>query len=452
MSATAVRITISSVAILAACLCSAQHAESQTTRSRQIGPAVFGGTGTRADQPGGLDLSAQLFTSYDDNVLADERRRGNEGSRTASAEGFYSGLSIGLQYAHLGPSTQFRVYTDNSVNHYPDLDMITSYHQAGATLTSQLGRRYSIRVSPFAAYSPHYSMRLFLAPLPVNPDGGGSLDGPALAAPDVDSTILQRESVRYGGNAELEVLAARHSTVIFRYGYTKTDFTNDSPGDRTGDFDVQTIGARLRHEISRSASLTFGYALQESTFQGSTTPLSRTQNLIIGVDYRKPLSRSRRTFLQFNTGSVITNQVEPDQVATDQGDERHIRATGSAMLVHQMGRTWNTRAQYRRQVGYLEGFARPVFTDTATFAVGGLLTRRADLFVNVNYITGTSAAQARLTTVRQLLRLGAGAARVHPKPGRVFASISSIITTSTMRPIGPSVCHSRSVVTECGWG
>ena len=214
-----------------------------------------------------------------------------------------------------------------------------------------------------------------------------------MAAPDVDSTILQRESVRYGGNAELEVLAARHSTVIVRYGYTKTDFTNDSPGDRTGDFDVQTIGARLRHEISRSASLTFGYALQESTFQGSTTPLSRTQNLIIGVDYRKPLSRSRRTFLQFNTGSVITNQVEPDQVATDQGDERHIRATGSAMLVHQMGRTWSTRAQYRRQVGYLEGFARPVFTDTATFAVGGLLTRRADLFVNVNYITGTSVAR-----------------------------------------------------------
>ena len=226
MSATAVRtIAISSVAILAVCLGSAQHAESQTTRSRQIGPAVFGGTGTRADQPGGLDLSAQLFTSYDDDVLADERRRGIEGSRTASAEGFYSGLSIGLQYAHLGRSTQFRAYTDNYVNYYPDLDdLMTSYHQAGATLTSQLGRRYSIRVSPFAAYSPHYSMRLFLAPLPVNPDGAGSLDGPALAAPDVDSTILQRESVRYGGNAELEVSAARHSTVIVRYGYTKTDF------------------------------------------------------------------------------------------------------------------------------------------------------------------------------------------------------------------------------------
>ena len=344
----------------------------------------------------------------------------------------------------------FASYTDNSVNHYPDLDMITSYHQAGATLTSQLGRRYSIRVSSFAAYSPHYSMRLFLAPLPVNPDGGGSLDGPALAAPDVDSTILQRESVRYGGNAELEVLAARHSTVIFRYGYTKTDFTNDSPGDRTGDFDVQTIGARLRHEISRSASLTFGYALQESTFQGSTTPLSRTQNLIIGVDYRKPLSRSRRTFLQFNTGSVITNQVEPDQVATDQGDERHIRATGSAMLVHQMGRTWSTRAQYQRQVGYLEGFARPVFTDTATFAVGGLLTRRADLFVNVNYITGTSVVR------RDSPRFDSysGSARVRRAFTRNLAglsSISSIITTSTMRPIGPSVCHSRSVVTECGW-
>ena len=194
-----------------------------------------------------------------------------------------------------------------------------------------------------------------------------------------------------------------------------------------------------------------GYALQESTFQGSTTPLSRTQNLIIGVDYRKPLSRSRRTFLQFNTGSVITNQVEPDQVATDQGDERHIRATGSAMLVHQMGRTWSTRAQYRRQVGYLEGFARPVFSDTANFAVGGLLTRRADLFVNVNYITGTSVVRRDSPRFDSYSGFGAGAARVHPKLGRVLSSISSITTTSTRRPIGPSVFHRRSVVTECGW-
>ena len=238
MSATAVRtIAISSVAIVAVCLGAAQHAESQTTRSRQIGPAVFGGTGTRADQPGGLDLSAQLFTSYDDNVLADERRSGIGGPRTVGAEGFYSGLSIGLQYAHFGQSTEFRAYTDNSVNYYPDMDGVTtSYHQAGATLVSRLGRRYRIRVSPFAAYSPHYSMRLFLAPLPVDPDGAGSLDGPALAAPDVDSTILQRESVRYGGNTELRISVARHSTVTVGYNYTKTDFSDDRPGDRYRQF------------------------------------------------------------------------------------------------------------------------------------------------------------------------------------------------------------------------
>ena len=341
-SATAVRtIAISSVATVAVCLGAAQHAESQTTRSRQIGPAVFGGTGTRADQPGGLDLSAQLFTSYDDNVLADERRNGVGGRRTVGAEGFYSGLFVGLQYAHFGQNTEFQAYTDNAVNYYPDMDGVTtSYHQAGATLVSRFGRRYRIRVSPFAAYSPHYSMRLFLAPLPVNPDGAGSLDGQGLAAPDVDSTILQRESFRYGGNTELRISVARHSSVTVGYNYTKTDFSDDRPGDRSGNFDVQTILAQFRHEISGSASLRLGYALQESTFEGSTTPLTRTQNLIIGVDYRKPLSRSRRTFLRLNTGSVITNQVDTNQVDTDQVDDRHVRATGSAMLVHQMGRTW----------------------------------------------------------------------------------------------------------------
>ena len=208
------------------------------------------------------------------------------------------------------------------------------------------------------------------------------MDGAALAAPDVDSTIIQRESFRYGGNAELRMLARQTFDCQVGYGYTKTDLTRDPMWRlRRPEYRREFRATSCRE----SASLRIGYALQESTFEGSSAPVTRIQNLNIGVDYRKPLSRSRRTFLRFSTGSVISEQVAASPSQSKGGASR----PRVASLVHQMGRTWSAQAQYRRQVGYLDGFARPVFSDSANVAVGGLMTRRVDLFLNANYITGT---------------------------------------------------------------
>ncbi len=234
-------------------------------------------------------------------------------------------------------------------------------------------------------------MRLFLAPLPLDPDVPGSLDGAVLAAPDVDSTIIQRESFRYGGNAEFRMLAAKHSTFIVGYNYSKTDLSRNP----IGSFDVQSIGANLSHRLTESATLRVGYTLEESTYEGTSAPATRVQNINIGIDYRKPLSRSRRSFLRFTTGSIISEQVAG---ISEPVEGRRIQAIGSASLVHQMGRTWNARAQYRREVGYLEGFAQPVFSDSANVAVGGLITRRLDLSLNANYITGASAVRRNVST------------------------------------------------------
>ena len=157
----------------------------------------------------------------------------------------------------------------------------------GCRLHGRFGSRFTLHASPFVSYSPHYSMQMFLAPLPVAPGDDGLIDSVAPAAPDVDSTIIQRKSLRYGGNAELRMVAAKHSTVSVGYGYTKTDST----GSLRGDFEVQSIGVSFGHELTRSATLKAGYLFQESTFEGSDEPVSQTHSVNIGVDYRKPLSQ-----------------------------------------------------------------------------------------------------------------------------------------------------------------
>ena len=281
-------------------------AESQTTRKREMGPAVFGLTGTRADQPGGLDLYGQLFASYDDDVLADQSVGSPRRTESSAADGLYPGFSVGLQYFRPGRNTGLNGWASSALNYYPNLNnQTTTYYDAGLSFEGRFGSRFTLHASPFVTYSPHYSMQMFLAPLPVAPGDDGLIDSVAPAAPDVDSTIIQRKSLRYGGNTELRMVTAKHSNVSVGYGYTKTDTT----ANVRGNFEVQSIGVNYGHELTRSARLIAGYSFQESTYEDSAEPVSQVHSLNIGVDYRKPLSQSRRTFLRIKTGSVIADQV-----------------------------------------------------------------------------------------------------------------------------------------------
>jgi hypothetical protein len=350
-------------------------AESQTTRKREMGPAVFGLTGTRADKPGGLDLYGQLFASYDDDVLAEQSVESPRPTESGKA-GLYPGFSVGLQYFRPGRTTGLHGWASSALNYYPNLNnQTTTFYDAGLSFEGRFGSRFTLHASPFVTYSPHYSMQMFLAPLPVAPGDDGLIDSPAPAAPDVDSTVIQRRSLRYGGNTELRMLTGKHSNVSVGYGYTKTDTTANVQGN----FDVQSIGVNYGHELTSSARLMAGYSFQESTYEDSADPVSQVHSLNIGVNYRKPLSRSRRTFLRIKTGSVIADQTAGQTV----------RVTGLASLVHQMGRTWSAQGQYRRQVGYIDGFVRPVFSDSVNAGIQGLITRRVDFEVSANYITGT---------------------------------------------------------------
>jgi hypothetical protein len=377
-----VRAFIASVAILELWL-GVARAECQTgqTATSQTWPAVFGGTETRAAAPGGLDLSAQLFAAYDDDLLADQT--GNAPDRptlASSADGFYSGLAVTLLYARPGDRANFRSWTNNGLNYYPALkDLTTTYHEVGLAFSTPLGKRFSIDASPFATYMPRFSMRLFPAPLPLDPAAWPPLaDGAGTAAPDVDFTLVEHKGIRYGGRAGLSFLATPNSSVNLAYSNIRT--TTPS-GDQSADVEVQSASVTLSHKVTQYASLRMGYSRVEGKFERADTPVTRTQSLDVGVDYRKPLSRRRRTFLRLNGGSALAD--------ADRTAGRRIQAVGFATLVHQMGRTWTAQAQYRREIRFIEGFDRPVFSDVASSSVGGLLTRRVDVAVNASYFTGS---------------------------------------------------------------
>jgi hypothetical protein len=95
----------------------------------------------------------------------------------------------------------------------------------------------------------------------------------------------------------------------------------------------------------------------------------------VGVDYSRPLSRSRRTTLDFAVGTSIVDS--PDS-QTSTTSTVHYRPSASVGLNHAFGRTWRARGVYTRGVIFSEAFLQPGFSDVVDGSIVGFFSRRVD--------------------------------------------------------------------------
>jgi hypothetical protein len=368
------------------------------------GSAIFGGADARglADRPERLDLLLQLFGGYDDDVLAEQSGRAPSQERLASsAAGLATGLGAALSYSRPGllfnrpqGKGDFKAFVDSSFRFYPALNNLTGvYHRFGLQLSAPVSRRVTFYASPRADYSPRYSFELLSGPLPVNPESGQpEFTNTEAPASGVDYSVVANNSFRYGviGGAVVDI--GSRSTFTVDGGYTKR--TSDLA---EFDMEVRNGGFSFEHRFTRNAGLELGYSYVEGD-HGSGLD-TRAHNVDIGVDYRRPLSQTRRTFVSFNTGSTI---------AESEISGRRVQAIGSATLTHYMKRTWTAVVEYRRRLQYVDGFDRPLFGDAVTTGFNGLLSRRMELIGRANYtsgIVGLSSGAPRFESYAASLRL-----------------------------------------------
>jgi hypothetical protein len=355
------------------------------------GSAIFGAAEGRGlgGRSGRLDLLLQLFGGYDDDVLAGQSGAQTTLPRLASAAaGLTTGVSAAITYSRPGllfnrPNGKgdFTAWLDSSLRYYPALDHLTgTYHHFGLRLSAPVSRRVTLYASPRMDYSPRYSFELLSGPLPADPESGqpSYVAGQAPGA-DIDYSVVANNSLRYGVSGRAEIELGTRSSFSVDAGYTKrqSNLVNF-------DMEVRETGVRFNHQFARDASLDLGYSYVEGMHDVGLA--TTAHNLNIGIDYRRPLSRTRKTFLSFNTGSTI---------AESEVSGRRVQAVGSASLVHHMKRTWTGIVEYRRRLQYIDGFDRPLFGDGVTTGVNGLITRRMELIARASYNTGTVGISAR---------------------------------------------------------
>jgi hypothetical protein len=318
-------------------------------------------------------MTMSVMAGYDDNVL-DQSGTLNPASPFLQS-GAYTGFSAGVAYGwQLGREMEFGANAGTNARYFHDSgDLLGVGHYAGVGFASALGSRARMFANQSVTYAPSY----FYSLMP----GFGSLPGTTVGGGDFpvgDEAFFVYDTV-----ASLTYTVTRRSAVEAVGSYRFSDL-GASTAIPSSDLTSYSVGGRFRYGFTRHASMRAGYIYRRGQYgpvgRGYSTTL---HDLDAGVDYHRALSLTRRTTLDFGTGSTIVNMPTGSGAA-----ELQYRLTGDVGLTHEMGRTWRARLAYTRGVGFSEAFLQPVFADAVNASLTGFLTRRIDLNTYAGLATG----------------------------------------------------------------
>ena len=295
--------------------------------------------------------------------------------------------SLGRSRASLGAAVSASTF-------YYDRDDSQLIHSesASANQALQLGQSTRLTASQHLSNQPFRLNRLF---------PGNDLSFGAPPTPPLDSFAGDEATIDLGVNVDLTQQLSE--SMSLSGGYTFQSNAWDDSSRRT----FQGGRVALSVAIGRGASLRVGYGNYQSNYHDDETRETRQHNIDVGVDYNGQLSLSRRTTLSFSTGSTAIRDRE----------ETHFRVNGRLQLNREIGRSWVASLNYSRDAYYVNQVSEIFFSDSVSFSLGGLVSRRVSFHSGLGMSlgdvgfsagqTGTHAVYGIAGVTRALTRLTA---------------------------------------------
>lgn len=349
-------------------LCSlAQPARAQDSRPGRPDQGLFAGDNSEPHRQ--LNLRWSSLGAFDNNVTVDTQTAFDP---RFQVKGPYGTAGANLMFNAHGEHTSFAATAASGTRYYPGLKSFSAFDgSGGVTFAADLGARAKLQATQGFSYQPYYQL--------------GFLNDPATAESlpvhSNDAALTTRTSFGYSGNVSLIEQFSPRSAFAVDYAYRYTRFSTGAER-----FLWQLAHTRFTHHLTRNASLRLGYGYGKGQYgvQSGGTPVE-SHDLDVGIDYSRALAFSRRTRLNFGSGSTI---VRAPTGALD------YRLNADATLNREIGRSWNVNLSYHRGVQFIEGFAEPSYADTVRLQAGGLLTRRLSVGASGGYSAGELGASA----------------------------------------------------------
>jgi hypothetical protein len=328
----------------------------------------------------GASLSGSLFGAYSDNLAATLPGRSFDPRYQRS--GWYTGANSEVSVNWRGEAASLNGWGFAGTSYYPDFDnpFVPTY-SGGIGFSRPIGRRNSMNLSTSVTYSPYFLNGFYpdvpnLDDLPITP-----------VTPDPNLDVSSNTIIRYSARAGVSRQLSRASTISAGYSYWRSDYTEF---DRSYEQNHGSI--TFQRQLTRHASVHLGYGYRSITNHvlGFPDVTRDIQDIIAGINYNRAfaISMSRRTRVSFSTGSSYVSGSDISGGDFDSGTRSRFYVTGTAEIVHEMGRTWRAAAIYRRSAGFSELVFEPVLSDSISGRLNGLLGRRNEVSVLVSASTG----------------------------------------------------------------
>jgi hypothetical protein len=353
--------------VVVSILVAADGAEAQWRTERPYRGLFAGGLGETSQL---LTATGSLGTGWSNNLLLDPAggqtflpsqsgRQFRGGVYTASGVLSYS-LNLGSVAFGATAGTTGQYYSSNT-NRFVRRDY--------ASLGTAVGVGGGVSLHAAASYQP-YSLRAVFPGLFEPGLGDASIVDEDFPASDV-------HYLAYSGGADYSRRISRRMSISAGYDYQ----ARSAVLAETGGYRRHIVRGRLTRELGRGLGLHAGYAYSRALYDALGDEFTN-HDIDVGVDYNRALSLSlsRRTLLSFSTGTSVYQTVEPKRF--------RFRATGSALLSHEMGRTWNASLGYYRGLSFVETWREPVFADSASAGVGGFIGSRTQLRFSARALFG----------------------------------------------------------------
>ena len=178
------------------------------------------------------------------------------------------------------------------------------------------------------------------------------------------------------------------------------------------------LQGRFSHGVARNAGVSVEYRYRTGEF-GYAVPTTE-HGVVVGLEYSRPLSVSRRAVFRFDVGSSTLDTPESAVPAVVKG--RQYQLLGALELDYQFLRTWQARTHLRRRFEYVAALGEPVLVDGVSIGFEGMVSRRGNLSVAASYASGESTLNRNATTFDTY----AGEVTLTHAVSRAFAAYASV--------------------------
>jgi hypothetical protein len=344
-------------------LAAAMPADARAQRITGPFAGLFGAD--KGEHTQALDVRAGLGTTYDTGDGPDGLIGPNPAPRLSQS------IITALSYERHGDRGEFLVGGGTTLRQYADTQSrFAASHQVGSTLNTHLTSKVTL-----AASGGFNSAPFFL----VTPFAGS--DGIAAALATDEYGVVPEKNRTLDGTVTVTDQYAKASNFGASLGWRTTRF----PAETQGDVDMWSAKGTFVHRFTRSLSFESAFGREEARYKLTSLPPMVNDIVDVGLDYGSEVPLARRTSFSFAVRPSMLRRV----------GSTNFRLNGSAQAIRGFGRTWSSSLAYTRSTEFVAGITAPLFWDSLTASINGLIATRVEWWAKMSAAHGEEGSGLR---------------------------------------------------------